>query len=109
MRLGPVRLRAFGAAIFLLQAVAAAAQAEPIPPQTLAVEQRSCVASCTQQGVPLATCTPYCDCFAKGLGKRFTVAEYAAVSAAAKANQAPPKDVVTRMASIANDCRAGLQ
>ena len=103
----PLRRARLGAVIFLMQSVAA--QAEPIPPETLAADQRSCVASCTQQGVPLATCTPYCDCFAKGLGQRFTLEEYTTVSAAAKANQPPPKDVVTRMSAIANTCKAGLQ
>jgi hypothetical protein len=101
--------RTFGLALILMQAVSVAALAEPIPPETLAADQRSCVASCTQQGVPVATCTPYCDCFAKGLGQQFSLEEYTAVSTAAKADQAPPKDVVTRMSAIANACRASLQ
>jgi hypothetical protein len=109
MPLRHARLRGLGAAIVLLQAVAATALAEPIPQETLAADERSCVASCTQQGVPMATCSPYCDCFAKGLGQQFTLEEYTAVSAAAKANQPPPKDVVTRMSSIANTCKANLK
>jgi len=99
---------ALGAAI-ILQVLSIAAQAEPIPRETLAADERACVASCTQQGIPIATCTPYCDCFAKNLSEKVTLEEHTAVSNAAKANQAPPKDVVTRMADIAKSCRAGLK
>jgi hypothetical protein len=102
-----MRLRsALGAALFLLPL---AAQAEPIPPVALAEVRQSCIAACTQQGIPLATCTPYCDCFAKSLGQKFTLEEYAAVNAAAQQDKAPPKDAVTRMADIAKSCHASLK
>jgi hypothetical protein len=105
-----MRLRhALGAAIFLLQAFSIAAQADPIPQDTLAAEQQSCVAACTQKGIPLANCMTYCSCFAKGLGEKITQEEYKAVSDAAKAYQAPPKDVLNRMAEITSACRASLK
>jgi hypothetical protein len=102
-----MRLRhALAAAILLLPL---AAEAEPIPAETIAADRRSCVAACTQQGIPIATCTPYCNCFAQNLGEKFSFEEYTAVTEAAKADKAPPKDAVTRMADIANACKSGLK
>jgi hypothetical protein len=96
-----------GAAIFLL--LTSAAQADPIPSETLAEEHRSCIAACTQRGFALANCKPYCDCFAESFGQQFTLEEYTAVIAASKQNQAPPQDVIDRMASITKACGAGIQ
>jgi hypothetical protein len=103
------RLCRLGAAIVLLQAVAATAQAEPIPQETLIADQRSCVASCTQQGVPMATCTPYCECTFKQVGKQFSLEEYAAGRTAAEQNQPTPKALVDRMNAISKSCLADMK
>ena len=105
-----MRLRhALGAAIILLQGFATVAQAEPIPPETLAADQRSCVAACTQQGLALARCTPYCNCTFKQVGEQFTLEEYAAGRTAAEQNQPPPKTLIDRMTAISKSCLAGMK
>jgi len=101
--------RIFGVAFLLLQALGVAAQAEPIPPATLAADERSCVAACTQQGVPLARCTPYCGCTFEKVGAQFTLEEYTAGKTAATQDQPPPKGLIDRMTKISQSCIAEMK
>jgi hypothetical protein len=99
-------MRAFGIAMLLLQAVSIGAQAEPIPAEMLSADERTCVAACTQQGIPLARCTPYCDCTFKKVGGQFTLQEYTAGKTAAEQDQPPPKGLIDRMTKISQSCVA---
>ncbi|WP_395017930.1 hypothetical protein [Dongia sp.] len=97
------------AAALPLAALGAVAQAEPIPPDLLAGDRRSCVAACTSQGVAVARCKPYCDCTFKRVGAEFTLEEYQAGLAAQRQDQAPPQALVERMAAISKACAAQAQ
>jgi len=103
-------MRSFGAVAFLLATtLATIAQAEPIPAKNLAADRRACTATCTSRGLPLAQCTPYCDCISKGVGAEFTLEEYTAAAEATKQNQYPSQDVMDRMTKITKACAAGVQ
>jgi len=103
-------MRRFSAAAILLAAVLAShAQAEPIPAKNLAADRRACTAACTSRGLPLAKCTPYCDCISKGVGAEFTFEEYTAAAEATQQNQYPSQDVMDRMTKITKACAAGVQ
>jgi hypothetical protein len=104
-------MRGLGAVAFLLLAavLSSVAKAEPIPAKNLAADRRACTATCTSRGLPLAKCTPYCDCFTNGIGAEFTFEEYTATAEAAKQNQYPSKDVMDRTAAISKACAASVQ
>jgi hypothetical protein len=96
-------------AAVLLAGLASAAQAEPIPPALLGADQRVCVTTCTSHGFALASCTQYCDCTFKGVAEQFTLEEYKAAGNAAGRDQAPPRELIERMAGISKVCAARLQ
>lgn len=103
------RRGAFAAAALLLALLPSPAPAEPIPPALLAADQRACVATCTSHAVALAACTQYCDCTFKHVGEQFTLEEYKAAGNAAGQDQAPPQELIARMAGISKSCAASLQ
>ena len=98
------RPRAWCAATFLLTALTAAAQAETIPDEYLAVDRKTCNQACTEKGAAADWCQRNCDCSLDKVKAQVTLEEYMAVSQAMAQNQDPPAASIAKLTDIAKSC-----
>jgi uncharacterized membrane protein len=104
-----LRFCSFSAATFLLTMLAAIAQAEPIPPEYIAFERRTCNEACTRDGASAQLCARYCDCSIEKLKAQVTFEEYTATGQSAAEDKTPPAGVPDKLAAIATSCAKATQ
>ncbi|GAB2175311.1 hypothetical protein DLREEDagr8_08690 [Dongia sp. agr-C8] len=102
------RLRRIGAAA-LLPVLAAAAQAETIPAEYLAIERQACNESCAKAGSPAAWCKRYCDCSIGKMKAEIPFEIYSGVGQAAVKDAPQPPGVTDKLAEIAAACAQQTQ
>jgi hypothetical protein len=104
-----LQLQSFSAATFLLVMLAGAAQAEPIPPEYIAFERRTCNEACTKDGASAQLCERYCDCSIEKLKAQVTFEEYTATGQSSAEDKTPPAGVPEKLAAIATSCAKETQ